>query len=213
MPRLACISRYDWVEACADEAIALQRQKPASLPGRDTVIYKTPFKDVLRVAQRYPLAPALIPDTPAAPPQAEAKGDGASLATQPVSAPPAQSNPAAPVPKSPSAVAPAATKAVAPASSLPVSIPKPKEPEKPIAPPPLPKDAAPASIEPKDMVLSKRFWGLAVTAVGTTNFLPRGVSEWINNEGNRELLTWLVVVAVGIILYKIGQAKAKRPLK
>jgi lysozyme len=87
-----------------------------------------------------------------------------------------------------------------------------KPPEK-LAPPPLPKDAAPASIEPKDMVLSKRFWGLAVTAVGTTNFLPRGVSEWINNEGNRELLTWLVVVVIGFALYKYGQRKAKTDLK
>jgi hypothetical protein len=63
------------------------------------------------------------------------------------------------------------------------------------------------------MVLSKRFWGLAVTAVGTTNFLPRGVSEWINNEGNRELLTWLVVVVIGFALYKYGQRKAKTDLK
>ena len=91
----ACFLGYDWTEACADEAIALQREKPASLPGKDRVIYKTPFKDVLRVAQRYPLspatqpapeakpAPALIPDTPAAPPQATAKAGQPEPATQP----------------------------------------------------------------------------------------------------------------------------------
>ena len=68
---------YQWSEACADEAIALQRERPTSLPGKDKVIYKTPFKDVLAVAQHYPLdaspeparieAPvASLPDSPAA---------------------------------------------------------------------------------------------------------------------------------------------------
>ena len=67
---------YQWSEACADEAIALQRERPTSLPGKDKVIYKTPFKDVLAVAQHYPLdaspeparieAPvASLPDSPA----------------------------------------------------------------------------------------------------------------------------------------------------
>jgi hypothetical protein len=95
----------------------------------------------------------------------------------------------------------------------PVPPPPPPPPKVVVAPPPLPRDAAPASIEPKDMVLSKRFWGLAITAIGTTNFLPRGVDDWINNEGNRELLTWLAVVVVGFIIYKYGQHKASRPLK
>lgn len=62
---------YDWTEACADEAVALQREKPASLPGADRVLYKTPFANILRVAQQYPLdapqiaanaqAPVLVP--------------------------------------------------------------------------------------------------------------------------------------------------------
>lgn len=66
---------YDWVEACADEAVALQRERPTSLPGKDKVIYKTPFKDVLAVAQHYPLdaspepayaqVPVLLPTEPA----------------------------------------------------------------------------------------------------------------------------------------------------
>ena len=56
---------YDWAAACADEAIALHRETPATLPGTDRVRYKTPFKEVLAVAQRYPLAPpepVLLPD-------------------------------------------------------------------------------------------------------------------------------------------------------
>ena len=66
---------YDWVEACADEAIALQRQKPDKLPGADRVLYKTPFANILRVAQHYPLdaspepayaqVPVLLPTEPA----------------------------------------------------------------------------------------------------------------------------------------------------
>lgn len=60
---------YNWTQACSDDAIALQREIPDTLPGTDRVIYKTPFKDVLSVAQRYPLAPAdeLVLNTPAPP--------------------------------------------------------------------------------------------------------------------------------------------------
>jgi lysozyme len=46
---------YHYTEACADEAVALQREKPAKLPGADRVLYKTPFANILRVAQHYPL--------------------------------------------------------------------------------------------------------------------------------------------------------------
>jgi hypothetical protein len=35
----------------------------------------------------------------------------------------------------------------------------------------------------------------------------------MNNEGNRELLTWLVVVVIGFCLFKYGQMKATKPLK
>jgi len=54
---------YHYTEACADEAVALQREKPATLPGADRVLYKTPFANILRVAQQYPLdAPQFVPD-------------------------------------------------------------------------------------------------------------------------------------------------------
>jgi hypothetical protein len=52
-----------------------------------------------------------------------------------------------------------------------------------------------------------------VTALGTTNLLPQAAQTWINNEGNRELITWLVVVLIGFALYKYGQHKAQKPLK
>jgi len=157
-----------------------------------------------------PLPTELVLSTPIQPAPAtsviEARGNGAGAApAQPVQPPvpkPSVGGSSEAAPVKPPVPAPQPTKAgPAPASA------------EAVKPPPLPKDAAPASIEPKDMVLSKRFWGLAVTAVGTTNFLPRGVSEWINNEGNRELLTWLVVVVIGFALYKYGQRKAKTDLK
>jgi GH24 family phage-related lysozyme (muramidase) len=144
----------------------------------------------------------------------------ASKAGQPVPLPgPVQAGPAIEKPASNGPASVAAGEGVkslppttpAAPASLPAKV-EVKPPEK-LAPPPLPKDAAPASNEPKDLILSKRFWGLAITGIGTTNFLPRGVSEWINNEGNRELLTWLVVVVIGFALYKYGQRKAKTDLK
>lgn len=51
---------YRFEEACDDDAIALQRLLPEGDPpkGTDRVTYKTPFLEVLRVAQHYPL-PAL----------------------------------------------------------------------------------------------------------------------------------------------------------
>ena len=206
--------------ACADDAIAMVRERPPGNVGTDKVLSKTAFKDVLAVAQRFPLPdeePTLDLTIPASPPQAD---EVAQRQTDPAQSPAAAgAAPAKPSVGGSSEAAPVAPIVPAPqptpARPAPASVPakaEAKPPEK-LTPPPLPKDAAPASLEPKDMVLSKRFWGLTVTAIGTTNFLPRGVSEWINNEGNRELLTWLVVVVIGFALYKYGQRKAKTALK
>lgn len=178
-------------------------------------------------------APAAIPDSarPASKNTPASPVVPADMAGQPE--PATQPAPAAPAPKPAATVSGPVAGPAAGGSNLPppvsthpgnAPVPKvtfPKEEPKvappaklpPVAPPPLPKDAAPAGYEPKDMVLSKRFWGLAITAVGTTNFLPRGLSEWMANEGNRELLTWLAVVVIGFVLYKIGQKKATRDLK
>ena len=202
---------YSWTVACADDAIAMVRERPPGNIGTDKVLFKTKFTDVLTVAQRYALPPLddeLVLTIPASPPQADevAQRQQSDPARSPAAAG------AVPAIAKPSASGSSEAVSVQP----PVPAPQPTKAEPapaPVKPPPLPKDAAPASIEPKDMVLSKRFWGLAVTAVGTTNFLPRGVSEWINNEGNRELLTWLVVVVIGFALYKYGQRKAKTDLK
>jgi len=199
---------YDWTEACADEAVALVRERPPGNVGTDRVLSKTEFKQVLSVAQRWPLPEEeLILDTPI---KAEpAVVPIASKAGQPVPLP-------GPAPAAPASKTSASGSSEAVSVQPPAPAPQPTKAEPapaPVKPPPLPKDAAPTSNDPKDMLLSRRAWGLAVTAVGTTQFVPRGASEWLNNEGNRELLSWLIVVIVGVLLYQYGKYKAKRPLK
>lgn len=125
-------------------------------------------------------------------------------------APVSPAPPPPPVPKPEPAPAPP-VKAEAPKPEKPKEEPKPKA---PVPAPALPKDAAPTNLtDPKDMVLSRRFWGLLMAGVGTSNFLPEAAQDWMLNEGNRELLSWLAVVAAGVILYQIGKRKATRPLK
>lgn len=202
---------YDFEVACSDDAVALVRERPPGDIGTDKVLFKTPFRDVLVVAQRYPL-PAddeLVLTQPASPrvPAVEA-----AQRQQPDPArSPAAAGAAAHVNETAKVSHDAAVASkIAPKANT-TSVGGSSE-ATPVAPP-LPKDAAPASLEPKDMVLSKRFWGLTVTALGTTNLLPQAAQTWVSNEGNRELITWLIVVALGFALYKYGQHKAKKPLK
>jgi lysozyme len=205
---------YDGTVACSDEAVALVRERPPNNIGTDKVLFKTPFKDVLTVAQRYPLPPLdepeLVLSTPIKAEPVTSDAEARGKAGQPVPLPgPA---PAGPAIEKPASNGPASVAAGEGVKSLPPTTPAAPVPA-PVKPPPLPKDAAPTSNDPKDMLLSRRAWGLAVTAVGTTQFVPRGASEWLNNEGNRELLSWLIVVIVGVLLYQYGKYKAKRPLK
>lgn len=220
---------YDFTVACMpdedSDPISLTRERPPNNIGTDRILSKTSFKDVLLVAQRYPLPPLddeLVLTTPASPrvPAVEA---AQRQQPDPARLPAAAAGAASPTNTKTVAASPAAASAaragVPPSSPPPVPkvapapVPAPAAKAAPVAPPPLPKDAAPASLEPKDMVLSKRFWGLTVTALGTTNLLPQAAQTWVSNEGNRELITWLIVVAIGFALYKFGQHKAKRPLK
>ena len=209
--------------ACADDAIAMVREKPPGNVGTDKVLSKTAFKDVLAVAQRFPLPdeqPVLDLTIKAEPPTSVIEAAGKAVQQAPLPGPASAgtaiktsvggSSEAAPV--APIVPAPQPTPARPAPASVPAKV-EAKPPEK-LTPPPLPKDAAPADLtNPKDMLLSRRAWGLAVTAVGTTQFVPRGASEWLNNEGNRELLSWLIVVIAGVLLYQYGKYKAKRPLK
>jgi len=129
---------YDWEQACDTDAIALQREIPETLPGTDRVIYRTPFKDVLAVAQRYPLEAELVLTTKADP----AAVPAVATAGQP--APPPSQAQAAPAPKP---IQPGAT-------SSPASSPAPAKstaaPQPPLAPVPVPKPPAlPTSVGTK----------------------------------------------------------------
>ena len=183
----------------------------------------TQFHVIEEMARATPLPPLvreeLVLTIPASPPQAaevaqrqpdpaRSPAAGATIAKPSATV----SGPAEAAPVAPPVPAPQPTPARPAPASVPAKVEAPKPPA-PVAAPSLPKDPAPASIEPKDMVMSKRFWGLTVTALGTTNLLPQAAQTWVTNEGNRELITWLIVVAIGFALYKYGQHKAKKPLK
>lgn len=61
---------YDFEVACSDDAVALVRERPPGDIGTDKVLFKTPFRDVLVVAQRYSLPPLddeLVLTQPASP--------------------------------------------------------------------------------------------------------------------------------------------------
>ena len=121
---------YDFEVACSDDAVALVRERPPNDIGTDKVLFKTPFKDVLMVAQRYPLPPLddeLILTQPASPRAAD------EAAQQPAN--PAR-NPAAGA--APAIAKPSATVS-GPVEAAPVAPPVP-------APQPTPARPAPASV-------------------------------------------------------------------
>ncbi len=179
----------------------------------------TEFNTIEEMARAHPLPPLdLVLTTKAEPAPSVAQGK----AGQPEYAP--QPAPAAPAPTKPAATSgPAAGPVAAPSAPqvaqkpLPVPSPKPvdtKPPEQLPAPLPPPRDPLPADLtNAKDLVLSRRFWGLMVTGIGTTHLIPADWSRWMANETTRELVSWIAVVAVGSLIYWWGKRKAKRPLK
>lgn len=165
---------YSWTQACDDDAIALQREIPTTFPGTDRVIYKTAFKDVLAVAQRYPLPPTdeLVLNTPAPP---LATGSKEAVGAGPLSSP----SPSV-VPHPPS-VSPAPPVSVVPpvvVAKKPEAI-NPAPPQSPRAPVPAPKPVviAPERINPnalptnadtvKNMADSTRMVGMVLVAIGS----------------------------------------------
>ena len=170
---------YDWVQATEDGengAISLQRIPPPGDPpkGSDKVTYKTPFLEVLRVAQHYPLAPdtqepveakpapAPLQDSakplpqPAGPSAADTNGSQPSPATQPATAglPPVKTNSASAAESrpAPASVAPPPSPAGVGASTLPKITPKATPPIATIQKPPsrfsVPITDAPYRIDP-----------------------------------------------------------------
>jgi GH24 family phage-related lysozyme (muramidase) len=212
---------YSWTEACDNDAIALQREIPASLPGTDRVIYKTAFKDVLAVAQRYPLPPLddeLVLSTPI---KAEpAVVPIASKAGQPVPLPgPA---PAAPALEKPALSGPAS------ATAPPVKVPapqrapegtKPPDPPVPIGQQTSAVDGAKRSEEwssgTKAMWQSRRFYGLVLIMAGRLWMLKTGSNAFLGAVSDplvMEFVGGFGVMIAGELIQSWGRAKAKKAL-
>jgi lysozyme len=113
-----------WDVACSNDAVALVAEPPPNDIGTDRVIFKTPFRDMLLVALRYPLPPLedeLVLTTPASPrvPAAEAAQQRPDPARSPAAAGAASPTITKTVAASP-ATAPAARAGVPPPSPPPV---------------------------------------------------------------------------------------------
>lgn len=176
---------YDWEDAVADDAISLRADPPATLPGTDAVRQKTPFAEVLFVAQRHPLPElTLTPSMKAEPatsvPHVPVAGKGSAVAVPPTPATASSSSsPGSPVRQAP--VAPSAPASTAPAKLPPAGQaggvivyrdPKLEGGSGATAPdtkPPPPPVVLPPSVQvntqndmgttAKSMYRSKRFWG------------------------------------------------------
>jgi len=87
----ACLwMSYSWSVACADDAIALVRERPPGNVGTDKVLTKTAFKDVLSVAQRHPLPderPTLDLTIKAEPPTSVIEAAGKAVQPAPLPGP------------------------------------------------------------------------------------------------------------------------------
>ena len=223
---------YQYQDACADEAIALQREKPETLPGTDRVRYKTPFKEVLAVAQNHPLdaseliltpsmqaapaskpvaeaAPALTPNP--APETASAQQDPASVS--------GKAGPLDPT----AAPQPPVVPPVPSAKPIPAPVPQ-KAPVPPVPPPPMPPSV---QVNPnndmggtiKVMYRSKRFWGGLLIIIGrliivldvTGNFAAP-VRAFIGDGVLMDWMTGVIVTMIGEIVMDRGEKKATGPI-
>lgn len=141
----------DWKEATKNDAIALRsRLEWNDIKGRweDQIIYQTPFSEVLEVARKYPLDPPK-------PAPVEIK------TPEPVPAPPVKADPA-PAPKP---------------VEKPVTVPSPA-PAPPTKPPAVPYGTVDTAADPKDMLASKRFWGLVILIFTRISFFGLAGQTW-----------------------------------
>lgn len=219
---------YDFEVACSDEAVALVRERPPNNIGTDRVLFKTPFKDVLTVAQRYPLPPLdneLILTTPApSPPVAveAAQRQPADPARSPVAAGAAVPKPSATV-SGPAEAAPVAPPVPAPqqtqARPAPASVTKPPDPPVPIGQQTSAVDGAKRSEEwsanTKAMWQSRRFYGLVLIMAGRLWMLKTGSNAFLGAVSDplvMEFVGGFCVMIAGELVQSWGRAKAKRAL-
>ena len=221
---------YDWELACSDEAVALVRERPPNDVGTDKVLFKTPFKDVLSVAQRYPLPPEqplLELTVKAEPPTSDAEAAG--KAGQPVRPP--SPAPAAPAikpsvggsseaaPVAPPVPAPQPTPARPAPASVPAKPPKLPDPPVPIGQQTSAVDGAKRSEEwsngTKAMWQSRRFYGLVLIMAGRLWMLKTGSNAFLGAVSDplvMEFVGGFGVMIAGELFQSWGRAKAKKAL-
>lgn len=145
----ACLSLgYDWREATKNDAISMAVEaawNPAKSRWEDRILRQTEFAEVLSVARKYPLLPAMAPI-------------------------PSEPDP----PKAPAPVIPVEVEAlpeILPEPPLPAPKEKPvTTPAKPVPQPTLPNDFDP-NLGVKSMVYSRRFWGWLLVILGRLSFV------------------------------------------
>ena len=235
----ACLfMSYDWKEACDDDFIRLKVERPVDLIGTDKVLFKTPFKDVLVIAQRYPLPSLDAPANPTPAPSPPAVADEvAQRQTVPAQAPAAGAasvieKPSATVsgqaeaaPVAPTVPAPQPVPSARPAPA-PVVLPSqvPKLPRLPDLPVPIGQqtsavDAARKSEEwsngTKAMWQSRRFYGLVLIMAGRLWMLKTGSNAFLGAVSDplvMEFIGGFGVMIAGELVQSWGRAKAKRAL-
>lgn len=227
---------YSWTVACADDAIAMVRERPPGNVGTDKVLSKTAFKDVLAVAQRFPLPderPTLDLTIPASPPQAD---EVAQRQTDPARSPAAGATIAKPsasgsseaAPVKPPVPAPQPTKAGPAPASVPAVIPaavgtKSKSPNT-VAPGEVPykidKDAGLKPLEESDR--AKGYWyqqaGIGLIRLGSLGAFGTGVQGSAQVLQGDPVLSNLVltgvvvggVAATGFVVKSYGDWRRKR---
>ena len=232
---------YQFEEACDDEFIRLKVRRPPNNIGTDQVEFKTPFKEVLIIAQRYPLPPLddeLVLSTPikAEPPTSVTEAAGAAAQRQqpdPARSPAAAgAAPAPPVakpsvggsseaaPVKPHVPAPQPTKA----GPAPASVPAKVDTRPPDAPVPIGQqtsavDGAKRSEEwssgTKAMWQSRRFYGLVLIMAGRLWMLKTGSNAFLGAVSDplvMEFVGGFGVMIAGELIQSWGRAKAKKAL-
>lgn len=143
---------YDWTEATKNDAIALRTKlewNEARARWEDQIIYQTPFSEVLEVARKYPL------DPPKPAPVDLKPGEVVYVDTGKI-----------PVPEPKPVEKPVSTTA-----------PKPPAPTAP-KPAPVPYGTVDPYSDPKDMIASKRFWGLVILVFSRISFFGLAGQTW-----------------------------------
>jgi lysozyme len=225
---------YDWIEATEDDFISLKRERPASLPGTDRVIYKTPWSEVLRVAQTHPLpADKTLFEQPALSPEA---ADSKGVEVVPVS-PGSASIPTPSAPSVESSRVPGAEEGASPSTASPVVAPaKPPPPiqEKPTMPavPPakvpqtvdvtkfninnikVENGAKPLEGSDRAVAFAIKFMGVTLKRGAAFGFVPVAASDFYFDFFGDPFITAAVIAgsvwAIGELVEWIGHKKREK---